>query len=32
MAWLNCDRKVVVEVMVDGEEVQRSLAPNKMVT
>src|ERR671919_114405 len=32
MAWLNWARKVVVEVMVDGEEVHRSLAPNKMVT
>ena len=32
MAWLNWARKVVVEVMVDGEEVHRSLAPSKMVT
>jgi hypothetical protein len=32
MAWLNWARKVVVEVMVDGEEVHRSLAPIRIVT
>ena len=32
MAWLNWVRKVSAEVMVDGEEVHKSLAPNKMVT
>jgi hypothetical protein len=32
IACWNCDRKVAVEVMVNGEEVHRSLAPNKMVT
>ena len=29
MAWLNWARKVSVGVMVDGEEVHRSLAPQQ---
>jgi hypothetical protein len=32
MAWLNWARKVSGEVMVAGEDVHRSLAPNKTVT
>ena len=32
IACWNCDWKVAVEVMADGEELHRSLAPSKMVT
>jgi hypothetical protein len=32
IAWRNCASKVSVEVMVEGEEVHRSLAPSRTVT
>ena len=32
IAWLNWPLKLSVEVIVDGEEVHRSLAPSRTVT